>query len=222
MTFELIVSLAIFALSTTLQPGPNNALLMAQGLNFGMWRTLPAILGLSLGFVAMMLSVGFGLAAVFNVFQALHTLLKLLSVIYLLYLAWRVANASPRIGEAGARPMSFSEGIGVICLNPQGWVFATSFVTAYLVRSDLIQSVMTLTAVCGLARFTGASAWALFGASLRQLLKSPRAVRTLNITMAVLMVASLTPIVTDLATELLASKKAGSSRGSPLEWVLGR
>ena len=203
MTRDLALALAVFAVSNTFQPGPNNVVLMASGLNFGFARTVPAILGLTTAFCAMMLAVGFSLAAVFEMFPLFHVVLQVASVVYLLYLAWRVAHADPRAGHAGEQPLSFVQGAVIILLNPQGWIFATSFVAAYLQRSDLIASVATLTVICGLARLAGACAWALFGSSLRNLLSNARAVRKLNVAMALLMVASLWPIVADLVRRTL-------------------
>lgn len=202
MTSDIVLSLLLFSLSITLQPGPNNGLFMASGLTFGFWRTLPAVVGLTAGFTVILLSCSFGMAALFAAFPIMHTVLKALSIAYLLYIAWRIATAVPRIGGEGGRPLSFGEGFVTICISPQAWVFATSFVTAYLVPARLLESIAVLVAVCVPSRFFGGSFWAMSGHLLRPVLSSPRAVRTFNIAMALVMVVCLWPIAAELWRQL--------------------
>src|SRR6202012_3804589 len=83
----------LFALVTTITPGPNNTMLLASGVNFGFRRTLPHILGISAGVALLMLSVGFGLGEAFHRWPLLYTVLETASVFYLLYLAWKIATS---------------------------------------------------------------------------------------------------------------------------------
>ena len=83
MSFETLSALPagiLFALVTTITPGPNNTMLLASGVNFGFRRTLPHILGISAGVALLMLSVGFGLGEAFRRFEVLYTVLEVLSV----------------------------------------------------------------------------------------------------------------------------------------------
>ena len=120
MTREQLLSLAAFAFVTSITPGPNNLMLMASGANFGVRRTVPHMLGVALGFVFLAVLVGAGLAEVFAAVPQLHTALKVVSVAYLLFLAWRIATAPPP-GEAGraARPMTFLAAAGFQWVNPK-------------------------------------------------------------------------------------------------------
>lgn len=202
MSNEVVLSLALFCMSIMFQPGPNNALLMAQGLSFGFRRTLPSVAGVSAGFFSILVCCIFGLAALFAAFPVMHTVLKALSLLYLLYIAWRIASAAPSFAADGGAPLSFSEGFVTLCISPQAWVFATSFVTAYLVPARLVESAILLLGVCVPMRFVGGSTWALFGQGLRPILKSPRTVRAFNIAMASILVASLWPIAAELWRQL--------------------
>ncbi len=87
ITLSALPAGVLFALVTTITPGPNNTMLLASGVNFGFRRTLPHILGISAGVVLLMLSVGFGLGEAFRRFPTLYTVLEVASVLYLLYLA---------------------------------------------------------------------------------------------------------------------------------------
>jgi len=93
MTYEALLPLIAFAFVTSITPGPNSLMLMASGANFGVRRTMPHMIGVVLGFVFMAVIVGVGLAQVFVAVPSLHTMLKAASVVYLLYLAWKIATA---------------------------------------------------------------------------------------------------------------------------------
>ncbi|MBC7156417.1 MAG: hypothetical protein H5U20_02755 [Rhodobacteraceae bacterium] len=62
MSAEVFAALVAFAFVSSITPGPNNAMLMASGANFGLRRTLPHLSGVVLGFTAMVLVLGAGLA----------------------------------------------------------------------------------------------------------------------------------------------------------------
>ncbi len=76
MQSELTWALLVFVVVTLFTPGPNNAMLMASGLNFGFRRGLPHLWGVALGFAVMVLAVGVGLGAVFQAYPAVYAVLK--------------------------------------------------------------------------------------------------------------------------------------------------
>src|SRR4051812_23426897 len=94
MTHEMLLALASFCLVSTITPGPNNMMLLASGATFGIRRTLPHMLGVSGGCVAMVFVLGWGLATVATRVPAFWTVLHLVSVGYLLWLAWRIATST--------------------------------------------------------------------------------------------------------------------------------
>ena len=61
MSPELFIALLVYAFVTSITPGPNNFMLLASGVNFGFWRTVPHMLGISVGFASLLIGVGFGL-----------------------------------------------------------------------------------------------------------------------------------------------------------------
>src|SRR5262247_1556716 len=111
MVSELIWALIVFVVVTLFTPGPNNAMLMASGLNFGFRRGLPHLWGVALGFAVMVLAVGVGLGAVFQAYPVVYMVLKYVGALYLLYLAWQIATAGAveASSDTGGRPMSFLE-----------------------------------------------------------------------------------------------------------------
>jgi threonine/homoserine/homoserine lactone efflux protein len=109
VSFEAFLALLVYAFVTSVTPGPNNFMLLASGVNFGFVRTVPHMLGIGIGFLILLLAVGFGLGAVLTAFPMLHTGLKIAGGVYLLYLAWKIAMSRSMAskGEAQANPMRF-------------------------------------------------------------------------------------------------------------------
>src|SRR3546814_10605856 len=106
-----LAALSAFAFATSITPGPNNMMLMASGANFGLRRTVPHALGVGIGFTLMIILVGVGLMELFDLFPILNLILKVVSVAYLLWLQWKIANAAaPETGgRARGKPMSFAQ-----------------------------------------------------------------------------------------------------------------
>lgn len=92
-----------FALSMSATPGPNNAMVTASGATWGFRRTVPHLLGISLGFPAMLVAVALGAGGVLRAHPWLHEALRWVGAAYLLWLAWRIAVAEP--GRTGCRPV---------------------------------------------------------------------------------------------------------------------
>ena len=195
MDTTLLAGLAAFAFVSSITPGPNNLMLLASGANFGFRRTLPHMLGVALGFVFMVVVVGLGLASAFDRYPAAHTVLELASVAYLLYLAWRIANAAPP-GDADAtgRPFSFLQAAAFQWVNPKAWAMALTAVTVYTASRDPL-GILVVGAVFGAVNLPSVGSWVLLGQSMRRVLTNPGRLRAFNVTMALLLVASLYPVV---------------------------
>lgn len=203
LTADLLLALAAFAFVSSITPGPNNLMLMASGTNFGFVRTIPHMLGVAIGFTFMIALVGAGLVKVFEAFPVAHTILKVGSVAYLLYLAWKIATSAPPGSKAGAngaakadaRPMTFVQAALFQWVNPKAWTMALTAVTAYSIPSDPVLSLAVVAIVFGLINLPSISTWALMGVQLRRFLDDPRKLRVFNVAMAVILVATLYPIV---------------------------
>ena len=73
---ELLLPMGLFAISTSITPGPNTLMLLASGVNFGFRRTLPHMLGIAVGFPAMIMAIGLGLGGLFEAYPRSHVILK--------------------------------------------------------------------------------------------------------------------------------------------------
>jgi len=195
MTYEALLPLIAFAFVTSITPGPNNLMLMASGANFGVRRTVPHMLGVALGFVFMAVIVGIGLAQVFVAVPALYTVLKVTSVVYLLYLAWKIATAPPP-GEASrsGRPMTFLAAAAFQWVNPKAWAMALTAVTVYA-PSHTLTGVAGVSVVFGIVNLPLVGVWVALGQQMRQVLTNPDRMRAFNVVMALLLIVSLIPVL---------------------------
>jgi threonine/homoserine/homoserine lactone efflux protein len=197
MTLDAFLALFAYAFVTSVTPGPNNFMLLASGVNFGFVRTIPHMLGISAGFLSLLLGVGFGLGALLTAFPSLHLTLKLAGGAYLLYLAWRIAM-SRSLGKAGdskARPMTFFEAAAFQWVNPKAWVMAVTAMAVYTNPQAAFLSVILIGAVFTLVNLPSVSVWAGFGTALRGFLADPKRLKWFNVAMGVVLAATLWPML---------------------------
>lgn len=198
MSPDLFLALTAFAFVSSITPGPNNLMLLASGVNFGFQRTLPHMLGIGIGFTVMVALVGLGLAGLFTAWPPARAVLGVVSVAYLLWLAWRIANAAPPDGATrSARPFGFWQAAGFQWVNPKAWTMALTAVTLYAPGQDTA-AVLAVAAVFGLVNLPCVSSWAALGMALRRALDDPAHRRLFNRGMALLLVASLWPVLAPL------------------------
>lgn len=192
----MLSALVLFALVSSITPGPNNLMLMASGANFGFRRSIPHMLGIGVGFVVMVFLVGAGLIRLFDAFPVSYTLLKIGSVGYLLWLAWKIANAAPPEDGAdpGGRPFSFLQAALFQWVNPKAWTMALTAITLY--APDRSMAAIALVAVIfGAVNLPSVSTWTVMGQQMRRILTNPARLRAFNWVMALLLVATLYPVL---------------------------
>jgi threonine/homoserine/homoserine lactone efflux protein len=198
MTLGLVIAIVAFAFVSSITPGPNNMMLLASGANFGVRRTLPHMAGVSVGFGIMVLVVGLGFAGVIMTQPWLFGVLRWVGAAYILYLAFKIATADG-LGakDAAARPMTFLQAAAFQWVNPKAWAIALGAVTTYATKDRLILDVAVITLLISLVNAPCISIWAVFGVAMKRVLRRPSSLRAFNVCMALLLVASLYPLVTE-------------------------
>ena len=196
MTPDVLLALVAFALVTSITPGPNNLMLLASGLNFGVRRTMPHMLGIGVGFPVMIAAVGLGLSSVFRAAPVLYEVLKWTGAGYMLWLAWRIAQSEAMDADPATRgqPMSFLAAAAFQWVNPKAWVMAVTAVATYTTAGS-VTTVLVVTAVFGLVGLLSVNLWAMCGVGLRRVLSDPRHIVLFNRTTATLLVLSLWPLL---------------------------
>jgi threonine/homoserine/homoserine lactone efflux protein len=195
MTLQSLYALAIFAFVSSSTPGPNNLMLMASGANFGFLRSIPHMLGISVGFMVMLIAVGAGLIQIFDRIPVIYKGLKIASVLYMLWLAWKIANAAPvSKSESAGSPMTFLQAAAFQWVNPKAWAMALTAITVYMAEASLLW-LGTGALMFALVNLPSVSLWTLAGQQMQRVLTNPRRLRIYNWTMATLLIASLYPML---------------------------
>lgn len=197
MPSEVFVALLVYALVTSITPGPNNFMLLVSGVNFGFRRTVPHMLGIGAGFLALLLAIGLGLGALLTAYPPLHLALKIAGGAYLLYLAWRIAmSRSLGDGNGGkARPMTFVEAAAFQWVNPKAWMIALTGMAVYTHPEAPVSSMLIVAFAFAAVNLPSVSTWAAFGSAMRGFLADPARLRWFNIAMGLLLAVTLWPML---------------------------
>ena len=210
MTADQLLALSVFAAVSSGTPGPNNLMILTSGVNFGMKRSIPHLMGITLGFCFMIFCVGMGLQTMFTVVPQLETILRYGGTAYLLWLAWKIAHSAPPSSSAtegtSAKPMGFWAAAAFQWVNPKAWFMAISAITTYASSAEnaevgsKLSQVLLVVLIFGTVNLPLVACWGWFGSAMRRFLQDPKNLKMFNITMAILLVASLYPIVVPLLT----------------------
>ncbi|MFJ2447611.1 LysE family translocator [Pseudomonas sp. NPDC087626] len=197
LSLDVLLGFALFALVTSITPGPNNTMLLASGVNFGFNRTIPHMLGITCGFFVLVLAVGFGLGAVFQTYPLLYNVLRFVGAAYLLYLAWKIAHAGPVSDseEGRGQPISYLGAAAFQWVNPKAWIMAIGAISTYTPLQGYFTNVIVIAAVFALINLPSVGVWVVCGSLLRNVLRDRRWLRLFNWGMALLLVASLYPML---------------------------
>jgi len=198
MPTDTIVALVAFAFVMSISPGPGNFLLLASGVNFGFARSAPLILGISLGFLAMVFVIGLGLGQILREYGIIYTGLKVVCAAYVLWLAAKIARSrslSPDTGKAMDEPISFTQAAFFQLANPKAWAVALIVTVSYTNPENYLASLVVMIAIFAVVNLPSISVWALSGMALRRLAGDGTWVAVFNVAMAVLLVGSMVPVI---------------------------
>lgn len=207
MNTDQLIALAIFAAVSSITPGPNNLMLLASGVNFGVRRSLPHLAGVTLGFVFLFLCLGFGLQSVFKAYPQLEVVLRYMGAAYMVWLAWKMVSASTapaapdnenNTAASTLKPMPFATAVAFQWVNPKAIMMAIGAISTYVPSGAGAWGMVLVGAVFGAINAPMVSCWLLFGSSMRQFLQDPKKRQWFNWIMAALLLATLYPVFAPL------------------------
>lgn len=190
---ELIIPVTIFGLVAAGTPGPNNIMLTASGSAFGFRRTVPHMLGIIVGFPVLFLAVGLGLGEIFQTCPIIHLILKYVGAAYLLYLAWRIAQAGrSNSGETRARPLTFLEAAAFQWVNAKAWMIVLSAIPAFTtIGGDYYAELALMSVIFTIVTLPSVTVWCMFGVAIRRLIQTEKTARIVNLILAGLVALSV-------------------------------
>lgn len=192
-----LVAFVLFAIAMSVTPGPNNIMVAAGAASNGLRATMPHMLGISVGFGAMVLIVGLGLAGPLAAAPAVHAILRLVGGAWMIWIAWKMVATPPTTAATGrVAPMGFGAAALFQWVNPKAWVISVVATATYTTPGHgLAQQVLLLAAVFIVLSMPCLLLWSLLGAGAGRLLRSPGQLRAFNAVMAGLLVLSIMPML---------------------------
>ncbi len=192
----------MFAIIAAVTPGPNNVMLTTTGLNFGVRRGLPHLVGICIGLLVMLALIGLGFGSLFELYPILHEAIRIIGIVYLLYLSWKLASASGGVGHIDQdKPIHFWQAAAFQWVNPKAWIMGSSALAAYTsLDGNFFTQVAIICFSFAVITFPCAGAWLVFGAGLQRFLRDPGHLKLFNMAMALLLAASILPVVWEMIT----------------------
>ena len=187
----MIAALFSFLLVSSITPAPNNIMLAISGVNFGLRRTLPQMLGISAGLLLIIIGIGLGLGTVFSHYPLVRQALRIGGIVYTLWLSWKIATAGSLGGGDMPHPLRFSGAFAFQWVNPKLWVMAVATVALYVRPSHTLADTALVTGLLVLINWPVMLFWAGFGVGLRDMLQNPGRIRVFNVVMGLALAASV-------------------------------
>jgi len=187
-----IVSIALFWFVTAYTPGPNNVVASYSGFNFGIIKTIPHILGVTLGFTSLVLFLTIGLINVFKLFPIIQVIMKYLGTIFLVYLAYKIATSNTSDETKKDNPVKFIETFFFQYLNPKGVTVAIIVVSTYVeLGENYINYATQVVFLALLFSSTSITLWTFIGKFLRKFATNEKFIKYFNYAMSCLLLLSI-------------------------------
>ena len=193
----LDIPLMTYVASLSVTPGPNNLMLAASGVNFGFRRTLPHMLGISIGHAVQVTLVALAFAWIMQWLEAVRLPLMVVGCSYLLWLAWKQTQADRPDSRGGHQPLGFLGAAAFQWVNPKAWMMVLNVAILFLPADSHAGDALLLGVCCAVVNFPCIALWAWTGDALRRWMHQPWVLRSFNYSMALLLAATAVYLLVD-------------------------
>ena len=193
---NLFFALTSFYFVMYVTPGPNNAMVLASGIKFGFSKTVPHMSGITIGHVLQVVIVCLGLGKLFQLFPVIQNVLKIVCVIYLLYLGYKIIGSFSSIKEDDSRPLKFYEAALFQLVNPKAWAISSMVASGFLPKDEKLFTAIFFISITALIICPiSISIWAAFGSGIRNLVKNDKKKAIVEYFLAILLLITAILIV---------------------------
>ncbi len=190
MISELLLLIGLsFSLGFT--PGPNNAVASYSGFNFGIKKTVPLIMGVGLGYTALIILTNFVLISTFKKFPIIQEVIRILGTFFLIYLAYKIATSHSSKNEQKENPVSFFDTFIFQFINPKGVMAAITLSSKFVNETNYFISSMMVIIVCSFTAFLSITSWTVLGKFLRKFATNNSFIKRFNYAMSILILACI-------------------------------
>ena len=194
ISLQLFIALASFYFVMFVTPGPNNAMLTASGIKFGFKRTLPHLIGIPCGHMVQITLVCLGLGKIFQIYPYIQEMLKYVCAAYLLYLGYKIIGSFSEHKKDSSRPLKLYAAALFQFVNPKAWTVAIMVASGFFPKEEiLIIAILFSSLTAAIVCFPSICLWALFGSSIRLMIKKTKTKKFVEFLLAFLLL--LTAII---------------------------
>ena len=187
-----ILSISLFWFVTAYTPGPNNVVASYSGFNFGIKKTIPHILGVTLGFTSLVIFLSIGLINVFKLFPIIQIVIRYLGTLFLIYLAYKIAFSKNIDQEHKQNPVKFFETFLFQFLNPKGVIVGIICVSTYVESGvNFLNHSIWVISVSFICAIISINFWTLIGKFLRKFATNEKFIKLFNYAMSVLLLGCI-------------------------------
>ena len=196
ISLQLFIALASFYFVMFVTPGPNNAMLTASGIKFGFKRTLPHLIGIPCGHIVQISLVCLGLGKIFQIYPYIQEVLKYVCAAYLLYLGYKIIGSFSEHKKDSSRPLKLYEAALFQFVNPKAWTVAIMVASGFFPKDEiLIIAILFSTLTAAIVCFPSICLWALFGSSIRLMIKNTKIKKVVEFLLAFLLLVTAIIII---------------------------
>ena len=187
-----ILSIILFGIVAAYTPGPNNFVAFYSGFNFGITKTIPHILGVTLGFTSLVLFLSIGLINIFKLFPIIQIVMRYLGTLFLIYLSYKIAFSGTSNETKKENPVKFIETFLFQYLNPKGVTVAIIVVSTYVeLGENYINYATQIVILAFLFSITSITLWTFVGKFLRKFATNDKFIKYFNYAMSLLLLLSI-------------------------------
>ena len=196
ISLQLFIALSSFYFVMFATPGPNNAMLTASGIKFGFKRTLPHLIGIPCGHVIQISLVCLGLGKIFLMYPYIQEVLKYVCAAYLLYLGYKIIGSFSEHKKDSSRPLKLYEAALFQFVNPKAWTVAIMVASGFFPKDEiLIIAILFSSLTAAIVCFPSICLWALFGSSIRLIIKNTKIKKVVEFLLAFLLLVTAIIII---------------------------
>ena len=193
-TLDSILAMLAMALPLMGSPGPAIVAVTANGAAFGVRASLPFLAGIYAGVFTVLCLTASGVTGLLLAVPGAAPVLVGAAILYMLYLAYRIATA-PLPGmtaDAGDAAPGFVPGYMVSLINVKAYtVFTALYAGNVLIETDPITDTLFKLGVLTCIMLFVNGTWLVFGGVFASFIRSPKIGRAFNVTMAILLLVSV-------------------------------
>ena len=147
------------------------------------------MLGVIIGWTTLIILLQFGSVVVFQKFEILQTIIKILGSIYLLFMAYNLSFSSTKNNKVDAKPVTFLNTFFFQFINPKSIIVGLAAISMFIdVQNNYLRDSVVLTIVFFFMAVGSQSAWCLMGKYMRKFATSEKFVKNFNYIMSFLLI----------------------------------